>query len=77
MKRETCAEVIASMRQKVEGYPVLLKKAGSSKEIMAISDGDKAWDLYIYQSHGFIFTRVVKGLSHAGLAKLERELIAF
>ena len=74
MKKETCAEVIQQMRSEVEGYPVLLKKSGSSKEIMAITNDEGNWDLFIYKSHGYIFTRVAKNIKSETLAKLEKEL---
>ena len=76
MKRQTCADIILEMRNKVPDYPILMRQRGTQKEIMAVTDQKDGWDVYIYQSHGYIFTRVASGLSSEDIVRLEELLTA-
>lgn len=73
-KQLTCAEILQEMRKEIPGYPILMKKKGSQKEIAALVNKDETWDIYIYKSHGYIFTKVAKGLKTEQIIDLEEML---
>ncbi len=65
MKQLCCAEIILGIKNEanIKGYPILLREKGTSKEIVAIRNGDSGWEVFTYKSHGHIFTRTATGLS--------------
>jgi hypothetical protein len=64
-KEKCCAEIILGIKNEtnIKGYPILLRERGTGKEIVAIRNKDSGWDVFIYASHGSIFTRTATGLS--------------